>query len=259
MRKSNAIGNGKKNAVSSETKKAKRVTFAAFFRKYGIHFTKKHSGKMETMWSLSTSVRLNKGCRERAKDKKSICSHCYADHMMDMYSDLEKCVARNTEVLNNVIIPVEEWPEIKKPFFRFEAFGDLSSVTQVINYFNCCRKSPNCRFALWTKAPGFIAMAIKKGYAKPENLNIGVSSYYLNTEAATDRFPFVDFIFTVYDMKTALEKNININCGAKRCATCHKCYNAMDNGNGPMIINEMLKEEAKAYEKELGKRGKKNA
>ena len=69
-------------------------------------------------------------------------------------------------------------------------------------------------------------------------------------------FDFIDFVFTVYSASYALENNININCGAKHCLTCLKCYKGMNRNKSVIYINEILKEESKYYYKELSKRNK---
>lgn len=48
---------------------------------------------------------------------------------------------------------------------------------------------------------------------------------------------YVDKVFTVYDEKTILAENININCGARCCATCRRCYSK----ETEKVISEKLK------------------
>ena len=143
---------------------------------------------------------------------------------------------RNQEILTGSVLPEEKLPVINVLYFRFEAFGDLNNATQVINYFNICRKNPGVKFALWTKNPDYIAAAIKAGHEKPENLNIILSSLFINKERKT-KYDFVDKIFTVYDAEYITANNIDINCGARNCFTCGLCYNK----NDVRIINEKLK------------------
>ena len=40
----------------------------------------------------------------------------------------------------------------------------------------------------------------------------------------TDKFWFIDHVFTVYDKNTIKENNIDINCGGKDCLGCQQCY-----------------------------------
>ena len=99
-----------------------------------------------------------------------------------------------------------------------------------------CYKNPRVKFALWTKNPDFIAEAIADGYEKPQNLNIVLSSLFLNKERKNP-FPFVDKVFTVYTPDHIEAENIDINCGARNCFDCGLCYEK----NGVEVINEKLK------------------
>ena len=91
-------------------------------------------------------------------------------------------MVENQRILTGSVLPLDMLPTINAIYFRFEAFGDLNNDIQVINYFNMCYKNPRVKFALWTKNPDFIEAAIAQGYAKPENLNIVLSSLFINKE-----------------------------------------------------------------------------
>lgn len=206
-------------------------------KKYnGLHFTVKHTGKMSGMCSISTSVTTNKRCEKNAAIPGSICEKCFAAKQMKIFPTMKNPMEENQRILTSDIIPVELLPTINNIYFRFEAFGDLNNDTQVINYFNMCYNNPKVKFALWTKNPDYIASAIKKGYAKPENLNIVLSSLFINKERKT-KYDFVDKIFTVYDKNHIKENNTPINCGARNCFSCGLCYEK----NGIRTINEQLK------------------
>ena len=202
----------------------------------GLHFTTNHSGKMEGMVSISTSVTTNSRCAKNAEIEGSICQKCFAAKQMRVFPTMEKPMVENQRILTGSILPPEKLPTINNLYFRFEAFGDLNNATQVINYFNICRKNPRVKFALWTKNPDFIAEAIAGGHEKPDNLNIVLSSLFINHERKNP-FPFVDKVFTVYDPEYIRENNIAINCGARNCFACGLCYEK----NGVTVINEKLK------------------
>lgn len=202
----------------------------------GLHFTVNHSGKMSGMASISTSVTTNERCKKNAQIKGSICEKCFAAKQMRVFPSMEKPMVENQRILTSEILPFEKLPIINNLYFRFEAFGDLNNATQVKNYFNICYKNPRVKFALWTKNPDYIAEAIRDGYSKPENLNIVLSSLFVNKERP-NVFPFVDKVFTVYDADFIEAENVEINCGAKNCFTCGLCYEK----NGVKIINEKLK------------------
>ena len=161
--------------------------------------------------------------------------------MHGMYKGLADCTSQNTEVLTKTIIPVLEWPILNYAYFRFEAFGDLNNETQVINYFNLCKRNPHTSFALWTKNPVFIKRAIASGYKKPKNIIIIYSSPMINANINSDNllktFPFIDKVFTVYDKTAIRENRIDVNCGARNCLECRKCYTK----NKVFNIREQLK------------------
>lgn len=202
----------------------------------GLHFTVNHTGKMENMVSLSTAVTTNKRCQKNASIKGSVCEKCFAARQMKIFPSMQNPMAENQRILTSDILPDELLPVINNLYFRFEAFGDLNNATQVINYFNICKKNPAVKFALWTKNPDYIAEAIRAGHNKPENLNIVLSSLFLDKERKT-RYDFVDKVFTVYTKQYIKENDVNINCGAKNCFTCGLCYEK----NGVRVVNEVLK------------------
>lgn len=202
----------------------------------GLHFTTKHTGKMSGMVSISTSVLQNARCAKNAQIKGSICEKCFAAKQMKVFPSMEKPMIENQRILTSEILPTEKLPTINNLYFRFESFGDLNNATQVINYFNICKKNPRVKFALWTKNPDFIANAIEAGHEKPDNLNIVLSSLFINKERK-NAFPFVDKIFTVYDSEHIEANDIEINCGSKNCFSCGLCYEK----NNVTTINEKLK------------------
>lgn len=202
----------------------------------GLHFTTQHSGKMAGMVSISTSVTTNERCAKNAQIKGSICEKCFAAKQMKVFPSMEKPMVENQRILTSEVLPLELLPTINNLYFRFEAFGDLNNAIQVKNYFNLCYKNPRVKFALWTKNPDYIAEAIRDGYKKPDNLNVVLSSLFINKERP-NVFPFVDKVFTVYDPEHIAAENIDINCGARNCFDCGLCYEK----NGVTVINEKLK------------------
>ena len=202
----------------------------------GLHFTTKHTGKMAGMASISTAVTTNERCAKNAQIEGSICQKCFASKQMKIFPSMESPMVNNQRILTSEILPMEKLPIINNIYFRFEAFGDLNNDIQVINYFRICYKNPRVKFALWTKNPDFIESAINAGYEKPHNLNIVLSSLFINKERKNP-FEFVDKVFTVYDNDYIEKNGIEINCGARNCFSCGLCYEK----NNCSVINERLK------------------
>lgn len=183
-------------------------------------FCMNHSGKMKGMISFSTSNLMNPRCIARAKNKDLICSHCYAMRMENQYSNLDKKLIRNTDFITSHILKEDEIPIIdsnKYPLVRFESFGDILNVTQVLNYFLIANENSDCQFALWSKNMDIVASAIDIA-SKPSNLIVIESSPKMNDEIKPS-YDFIDKTFTVFDTDGE-----HINCGARNCATCQKCY-----------------------------------
>ncbi len=207
----------------------------------GIYYTVNHSGKMSGIHSLSTSVLDNKLCMKSREIADSICKKCYAVTLTDESNARHlnnEYLKGNSKVLVNGIIPQEFIPMTTTFLFRFESFGDLMSWQQAANYFLIAKAYPQSNFALWTKRPGFIAQAIKKGYNKPKNIQIVISSLYMN-KPCRPRWSFADKIFTVYDKDFAKANDICINC-KKHCIECQLCYTRQKN-KGITYVNELLK------------------
>lgn len=221
------------------TKRNHMLTITEAERVSGVHYTVNHTGKMSGMMSLSTSCTQNQYCKYRSKNPDTVCSHCYAQRQLKMYKSLEKVLINNTEILTNRCLEYYEIPVINALYFRLEAFGDLINEVQLINYFNLCNKNKLVKFALWTKNLWIIESVLKMGARKPSNLQVIYSLPYLNdrNENIFILYPFVDKVFTVFDKNYIKENNVDINCGAKNCLACGKCYKK----NKIKFINERLK------------------
>lgn len=205
----------------------------------GLHYCTNHTGKMSGLHSISTSVAVNPYCQKRMQNGNSICSYCFANAMMKQYKALNECTTRNAEILTGSVLPDSVLPLIPSRYFRFESFGDLINENQVINYFNIAKKNPDTFCALWTKNPHIINKVINKGYSKPANLQIVLSSPLVNKPVKSVKYGFIDKVFTVYDKQVA--KSVNINCGARSCLGCGLCYRPNPVGVGVVYVNELLK------------------
>ena len=216
-----------------------KVASNAELERFG--FCVNHGGKMRGVLSISISP-FNRFCNKRASDPGSVCPHCYARQYAQARPGLNAKLQRNTEKLTREIIPIEELPVIdpvKWPLLRFESFGDIISTEQVINYYNIARRNPSIKCALWTKNYRFIESAGAAGEAIPDNLVVIVSSPSLNKERSINHYRFADKVFTVYskDFVRGSLGGVDINCGARSCYSCRKCYSK----EGDCFIRELLK------------------
>lgn len=200
-----------------------------------------HSGKMEGVPSVSTSRNMNPNCEKNRKIPGSVCEQCYMD-AYEYRRTLMLKLERNTKFYSEIELLPEDIPFLNYGFFRLEAFGDLINALQFKNYALIAECNPHCTFALWTKNPWIIKESMEKyGIEKPENMIIIVSSLMIGKPYNIDRlrkvYPFVDKVFTVYDKETVEKEGIDINCGARHCMTCRKCYTK----NEIEYIRELLK------------------
>lgn len=207
----------------------KKSKFAANYSP--IHVSDYMSGKMEGIPSISTSCLDNPICIERMKNGESVCMHCFAAALLECRKNVREGVKRNFDLLNKEVLPLEYLPRFRNvSIVRIESFGDVASVTQALNYINICKVNPDITFAAWTKNANIWNEAIKRA-GKPENLSMVYSSFKLNIPANPEEYftkdgeNHFDHIFTVFDKATAdFYGDGFINCGARDCATCRRCY-----------------------------------
>lgn len=205
-----------------------------------LHITT-HSGKLEGMHSISTSVLLNPICKVRSKDPKSICHHCYAQRYAGIRPTLAKALERNTQILINRPITSDDIPTINDRFLRLESFGDVQNTQQAANYLDLSAYYPYTTIAAWTKNVTLYERAHNDGHEKLDNFILIYSDPVINGHSDEwynkffEAHPLVDYIFVVMDKEHA--KNVEINCGARHCLSCLHCYKK---GN-KRIIREVLK------------------
>lgn len=199
-----------------------------------------HSGKMTGINSIGTTCATNPWCQRRRENNESVCSKCYAETYMKMRKSLKKRLEDNAEILTTRLLSNREIPVTNAAIFRFESFGDLHNVTHLANYVLICERNPYTHFGLWSKNTWILDELFNKWkIKKPDNLSIVVSSHKLNKVMELDRekFWFVDHVFTVYDKQFIEEYNVDINCGARDCLSCQRCYHT----NTDFYVNEKLK------------------
>ena len=238
----------------------------------GFHFTKNHTGKMVGMQSISTTCKCNADCIKRiakayakleidTSDIKAarkafkkyikqhaldtnicICAMCFSDSQQDMQKSMQIPLIRNYNILNNGIIRADWLPVLNCMYFRGESFGDFASSNATINVMNIAKKNPHVNVTAWTKNLVFFGEAINnRGYEKPDNFKLIMSSPFINKVATIPKqfTGIVNAVFTVFTEEYAVKHNITINCGARACLACLRCYTGFD-GN-IKYVNELLK------------------
>lgn len=196
------------------------------------------TGKMEGMTAITSSMTNNVNCQRLAQCNGSICQHCYSKTAMSYRKNVQQCYEKNGKILSENIIPKNQLPFVNSQYCRFESHGDLHNETHLENFINIAKKNPHCQFALWTKQYKII-LDYFKTHKQPKNLNIVISSLMVNKPINPTPFEAIGLkvkIFTVWDKEAA--KNVNINCGGKKCIDCLNCYKK----SGKIkVINEIIK------------------
>lgn len=212
---------------------------------YGLSFCSNHTAKMAGMESVSTNNKINKRCARNKKCNGSICQFCFADRQIDTFTSMNKPLTINYLLLNYRVLPVEILPIVNRLYARIESFGDVETAIQAINYCNICTAhevNKMCNFGAWSKNPDIWRAAfVMRG--KPENLSFGVSSLFMGKiqKIPPKYAPFVDFVFTVFETEEdARRAGYEINCGARHCLSCLRCYNARK-ADGLVYVIELKK------------------
>lgn len=184
------------------------------------------TGKMEGMVAISSACSNNPNCEKLSQIEGSICSKCYARTGLSYRKNVRDRYEINGEILSSGIIPWDELPFINALVLRFETHGDLHNETHLQNFINIAKKNPQTKFSLWTKQYD-IAYEYFKVNKAPKNFTLIISSLMINHEMDITKYKALGVKtkgFTVYDKGYAEENKININCGAKDCKSCLRCY-----------------------------------
>ena len=198
----------------------------------------KLTGKMEDMTVISSSMTNNANCQKLSKCNGTICQHCYSKSALSYRPNVRRCYEANGEILSGSIIPKEQLPFINSQYCRFESHGDLHNAIHLENFVNIAKKNHHCQFALWTKQYK-IVLDYFKTHKQPKNMNIIISSLMVNKPINPAPFEAIGLkvkTFTVWDKETA--KNVEINCGGRKCIECLACYKK---GGRVKVINEEIK------------------
>lgn len=249
-RKTKAADRAKEKIQRGET-----LTIAEFEAYTGIMFSHNMSGKLDKVLSLSTSCVCNNRCLARMSNPDLICHECFAADTESNYKGVFENTALNAAILSKEILPLYVLPHLDTDILRIESFGDVINVIHAINYINIAYRNPETTVTAWTKNPDIWYKAFLK-VGKPKNLIFGISSDRKNTviEIKPEYRPFVNFVFTVYELDYLLSLNIDpetfINCGGRSCRSCMKCY-SLENfkGGNIVFVSELVKADAKRARK----------
>lgn len=224
------------------------------------------SAKMEGISCTGTAVVENEYCRqaaEAAKECGGICSECYAEATFHQYASTGTMAGwlENSALLPVVELAEADFPRICTPG-RYNPFGELNTLTEALNVLTWARSNPGVPHMIMTKRPELIRRAFEIS-GRPDNLSVGYSSPQKDRNgfealrvADPQTAAVIDFVFTVYTAQGAIDAGVTINCGARSCISCGRCWlanGAHKTKRGPVMVNEILKREKKKYEKMTGR------
>ena len=228
------------------------------------------SGKLDTVFAVTTISLVNQFCLSRMLIDELVCSKCYVPESLRIDGIL--AFAQNMYVLTHFDltekpdwIPVmradwakkriekglkkaqkdrkidisdEEISDIvsQKPLCRFESMGDLACSLQAKNYLTIAKSNFSFDFALWTKNPAVLAFAIDS-YGKPANLATVLSMSRKNEmdkQAFIDRYrKYFNHMFVVADSDHVNELYQMENAYRCHCEhfSCIRCRHCYDHEN----------------------------
>jgi len=190
-------------------------------------------GKLRGISALNSNPLDNGFCAVMAQNQENICSECYSRSALQRYtqnaqpkfSAIGKWFARpRTDKELNLI-------NFSSNYVRFHAHGEPLNIDHAANFLKLAELWPNRLFALWTKRPRLVQLALVNRQ-KPSNLTLIYSSPKIGVIA--QRPLGFDKVFTVFDYPPY---NHRLNCFGKACINCLICYIP----NKIRTVNELLK------------------
>lgn len=180
------------------------------------------SGKLDGVGAINTNTLSNPHCITMHANKRTICGNCYSFKMLRSYRS--NCVdvwERNSQLLSNSLIPVEDLPVINAHSFRLHGHGELINKTHYLNFLRIARKNPASTFALWTKRKDIIRAAAKSidpAATRPDNL-ILIFSNPIKDRVLKSPPKYFDKVFNNITKPSAAD-----NCSGRKCIDCRQCY-----------------------------------
>lgn len=198
------------------------------------------TGKLQGFHGLTHACTCNEHCAKLAKNPLNVCSNCYGFKGLKVRKSAKAHYERNSALLSERIIPMEELPYINDHVFRFETHGDWINMNSALNEIHIAEKNPHCHFTVWTKRIDILWKLANTGIKQPDNFHIKISSIQKNKVLPqsikkdfakkgwkTTYFTVVElpYLINTYGLET-LQKDGDkiITCGGRKCMSCMKCY-----------------------------------
>jgi hypothetical protein len=213
----------KRQAVVKHMEKEMKALIAFCKAFFGLTLSNL-SGKLSDVPAISfTGEGLNGSkafCNLMSEVPGSICGKCYSRQGQTYKPELRASMARNGERIRSAVptFSLPSWVTM----FRINSHGELSDVREVHWVYQMAERNPSVKFALWTKRQCFVWAAdeelAKFGLKRPENV-VMIYSEPMIDKVRTVPPPGFDKVFCVIS-----DLSVPVNCGAKECRSCRKCY-----------------------------------
>jgi len=180
----------------------------------------KGSSKMEGIRSLNSSPLTNKFCQKMSKGN-SVCAACYSMKSLRTYrQNCHKPWNANGDILTSEEFPVESFPYLNENIFRIHSHGELINRRHCRNIFRLALRNPDTIFGFWTKRRDIVNGC---GIEVPANVILIYSNPTVDRVVKKVPKGFHK-VFNVITEEHAERNGIEINCGARNCLECQRCY-----------------------------------
>ena len=195
------------------------------------------SGKLKQIPAVNTNTLSNTFCSKmyNSKNPKCICTKCYSQNMLKTYR--KNCVRAfeyNTKLLQTKLT-YEQIPILNSQYLRINAHGELINKEHMINIVKICIINPLTTVVLYTKRMNLVNLVLNE-IGKPDDLIIVYSNPIIDKPITqipnNSMHKFTDKVFNTVSKDSDI-----VNCGARNCFNCQKCYHK----NKDKIIYEQVK------------------
>lgn len=180
-------------------------------------------------------------CMNNRQNPKSVCKNCYAFIQSSIRGkSIWPKLKHNTRVFSNSEIGFNKF-STPLNILRFDSYGELSNVRQLLNMILIAKTNNHLYTALWTKRYRFIQ---KVSHIIPQNMICIWSASQVNCKVFTIPKGFHKSFYVYKNESTLEEAKVLavsqgykvINC-QKQCKACLHCYKDVSH----TIVMELLK------------------
>ena len=190
------------------------------------------SGKLGRVPAINTNTLTNPFCQRMQRCPGSICAQCYSQSMLSGYRrNCAPAFERNSNRLSESDLSESQLPRIRRnDIARFHAHGELINLRHMVNLLRIARKNPRVTFGFWTKRRDIVGRFFRSGRTLPANVVLIYSNPRVDQPCALPQH--FHKVLSVVTRDTG-----NVNCGARRCDTCRRCYRR----DGETQVVELIK------------------